>query len=168
MKGVCHGKTPLDRVVKLVGTKEIVEILAGRLSWADLQTLMMFAYEKRIRALSVAEVSRNHNGNRLSEVANVDPRDLLAVDQLLYRSLPEAFLPLELSPVNPIGANYFLQDYVMESSSIPYTMMRRENIRGDTNNWIEDNNPENLQLMTKDFHNKLHRKFIKQSKEVII
>lgn len=95
-------------MVKLVGTKEIVEILAGRLSWADLQTLMMFAYEKRIRALSVAEVSRNHNGNRLSEVANVDPRDLLAVDQLLYRSLPEAFLPLELSPVNSIGANYLL------------------------------------------------------------
>ena len=43
----------------------------------------------------------------------------------------------------PIGANYYLQDYIM-NSSIPYVIMRRKNIRGETNNWVEDNNPENF------------------------
>lgn len=45
----------------------------------------------------------------------------------------------------PIGANYFLQDYVMDSS-LSYVIMKRKNIRGETNNWKEDNNKDNFYL----------------------
>lgn len=45
----------------------------------------------------------------------------------------------------PIGANYPLQDYI-RSSSIPFTMMRRESWRGETNNWREDRSPDNFYL----------------------
>ncbi len=45
----------------------------------------------------------------------------------------------------PVGANYALQDYVM-SLSIPFTIMRRKNRRGETNNWLEDRSSENFYL----------------------
>lgn len=45
----------------------------------------------------------------------------------------------------PIGANYPLQDYVM-NSSVPYTMMRRKSWRGETNNWFEDRSLDNFYL----------------------
>jgi hypothetical protein len=45
----------------------------------------------------------------------------------------------------PVGANYPLQDYVM-NSDIPFRIMRRNSFRGETNNWKEDNNKDNFYL----------------------
>ncbi|MDP2683804.1 MAG: hypothetical protein Q8P20_01995 [bacterium] len=45
----------------------------------------------------------------------------------------------------PVGANYYLQDYVM-NSNLPYVILTRNNIRGETNNWKEDNNKDNFYL----------------------
>lgn len=102
-------KTALDRVVQLVGTSDIVEILSKKLSWSDLQTLMMYVYEKKVRETSsVTEVCKNYERNRFSGVATVDPRNLLEVDRLIYSLLPKIFLPVELSPVTPVGVNTLL------------------------------------------------------------
>lgn len=46
----------------------------------------------------------------------------------------------------PIGSNYPLQDYVKSSSSISFVIMKRDSYRGETNNWTEDNSPDNFYL----------------------
>lgn len=102
-------KTALDRVVELTGVSDIVVVLSKKLSWSELQTLMMYVYEKKVCETStVADVFKNYRRNRFSAIAAVDPRDLLAVDHFIYSLLPEVFSPVELSPVIPAGANALL------------------------------------------------------------
>ncbi len=96
----------LDRILSAIGLENIVEKLSSKdLTWGDLHTLLLYIFEKRIHDISPTEIMRNYKKNRFSTVAETDPRELLEIDRILYDILPAHFSTVELSPVNPVGAN---------------------------------------------------------------
>lgn len=96
----------LDRILSEIGLEGIVEKLSAKdLTWADLHTLLLYVFEKRIHNIGPAEIIKNYKENRFSAVAESDPRELLEIDRMLYGILPSHFSTVELSPVNPVGAN---------------------------------------------------------------
>lgn len=86
--------------------ESIVQILAAeRLNWADFNTLLLGILEKRIKQIQPSDVMRNYRDNRFSAVAEVDPKVVMEIDRVIFGLLPRSFSAVELSPVNPIGAN---------------------------------------------------------------
>ncbi len=99
MKGV-------ERILAAIGMGNIVETLSSEdVNWADFHTLLLHILEKKIGQISPAEIMRNYAKNRFSLAGSTDPRDLIAIDGLLYSILPDYFSAVELSPVGPVGAN---------------------------------------------------------------
>lgn len=96
----------LDRILSAIGLENIVEKLSSKdLTWGDFHTLLLHIFENRIHNVSPTEIMRNYKENRFSTVAETDPRELLEIDRILYGILPAYFSAVELSPVNPVGAN---------------------------------------------------------------
>lgn len=106
-------------------------------------------YDKAIRK-SIFDIDlTGRNLLSLSTYEHIGERDYnsgkselhLAVDALkkTMKECPNYLITI------PIGANYPLQDYVM-NSDVPFRMMRRDSFRGETNNWKEDNNKDNFYL----------------------
>lgn len=96
----------LDRILSTIGLENVVEKLSSKdLGWGDLHTLLLYIFENRAHDISPTEIMRNYKENRFSTVAEADPRELLEIDRILYGILPANFSAVELSPVNPVGAN---------------------------------------------------------------
>lgn len=96
----------LGRILSAIGIKNIVEVLSSKnLNWADFHTLLLRIFEKKIGNVEPADVMKNYKENRFSAVANTDQREIIEIDRLFYKVLPNYFSAVELSPVNSIGAN---------------------------------------------------------------
>lgn len=100
-----ESKSGIERIIKLIGFKDIIEILSEKLSWSDLYTLLLHVMGEKTKKVLPAEVMKNYAKSRLSEVSPVDPRKIMYVDEILFGLLSPRFLPIELSPVIAAGAN---------------------------------------------------------------
>jgi len=99
-------KSGIDRILSIIGLDNIIEILSSEaITWADLHTLLLHIFERKIKDVSPADIMKNCKESRFSQAAETNPRELLEIDRILYGLLPSYFLPVELSPVNAIGVN---------------------------------------------------------------
>ncbi|MDP3980225.1 MAG: hypothetical protein Q8Q33_02290 [Chlamydiota bacterium] len=96
----------LERILSALGLEGVVEKLSSsNLTWRDLHTLLLHVFENRIHGVDPTDIMRNYKENRFSMVAEANPKELVEIDRMLYGILPSHFSAIELSPVNPIGAN---------------------------------------------------------------
>ncbi|MGA4988306.1 hypothetical protein [Nonomuraea bangladeshensis] len=96
--------TALDRVLRQAGGPEILDVLAERLSGADLTTLLLEVMRRRAGALSPADVLRRYGHDRFAAPGAVALRDLRRAEDAALSALPPGFEPVVLSPVAPLGA----------------------------------------------------------------
>ncbi|MEV5555228.1 hypothetical protein AB0L44_16375 [Nonomuraea wenchangensis] len=96
--------TALDRVLRQAGGPEILDVLAGRLSGADLTTLLLEVMRRRAGELSPADVLRRYGHDRFAAPGAVGFRDLRRVEDAALSALPPGFEPVVLSPLAPLGA----------------------------------------------------------------
>lgn len=119
----------IDRILLAIGIDNIIEILSSEnLTWGDFHTLLLHIFEKKIEGVDPAEVMSNYKENRFSAIASTDPRELLEIDWMLYEVLPDYFAAIELSPVNPIGANATL---TMLDPKVVLSTIRNMEVVGD-------------------------------------
>lgn len=104
MSGV-HPSLALQRVVGEAGVAELVEVLAERLSGADLTTLLLEVMRQRAAAVSPAGLLRRYESDRFVGPATVDARRLRRAEDLLLSSLPSAFELVLLAPLVPLGTH---------------------------------------------------------------
>ena len=93
------------RIVRQAGIPDLLDVLAGRLSPTDLQSLLLAVYQRRAGRLAPRQVMGQYERSRFVQPAQVDPRRLVAFDQLAFDCLPATYEVLELSPVSPLGSN---------------------------------------------------------------
>jgi hypothetical protein len=94
----------VERIVREAEVPELVEVLAARLSAADLQSLLLEVYRRRAQAETPARLMERYATSRFTRPSPLAPGALLELDHLAFGLLPEAFVPLELSPMAPFGA----------------------------------------------------------------
>ena len=97
-------KKILERILEPFNGYPVIKT-AGQLSWRDLTTLLLPIMEKKVAKLTPLDVIKNYENNRLCQPANTGQRDLLEIDSLIYKILPDRFEDIELSPVSAIGSN---------------------------------------------------------------
>jgi hypothetical protein len=95
----------IERIERKLGIPGLAAILAQRLAPTDLQSLLLEVYRLRLNGLQPAEVLSSYRTNRFVQPARSSPLELLKWEQVAFEKLPSEFLPLELSPVSPLGTN---------------------------------------------------------------
>jgi len=99
-------KSVMERILSNIGLENIIETLSSKnIDWADFHTLLLCIFENRIHNINPADIMKNYKENRFSATADIDQKELLEIDRMLYRALPGYFSAIELSPVSVMGAN---------------------------------------------------------------
>jgi hypothetical protein len=93
---------PVERIVRDLGVPDLVEKL-GTLQASDLQSLLLEVYSRQAQRLTPKQVLDQHRSSRFVRPAENDPRRALELDQRAFSLLPDGYVPLELSPLAPLG-----------------------------------------------------------------
>jgi hypothetical protein len=95
----------LRRVTGAAGGSQVLEALGGRLSGADLTTLLLEAFRRRADRLGPADVLRRYRSDRFVAPAAVGFAALRRTEDAMLGALPDDFEALVLAPVLPLGAH---------------------------------------------------------------
>jgi len=94
-----------ERLRREAGVPDLVEVLTGRLAPSDLQSLLLEVYARLASKVQPAQLLQQHEQNRFLAPSPADARLLAEVDRAAWELLPDGYLPLELSPLCPLGTN---------------------------------------------------------------
>jgi hypothetical protein len=97
--------TALQRVLRKAGGPEILDVLAERLSGADLTTLLLEVMRVRARGLTPADVLRRYTTDRFVGPATVPFERIRRTENGVLSVVPADFELLTLAPVAPLGAH---------------------------------------------------------------
>jgi hypothetical protein len=95
----------LRRVVEDNGGPDLVDLLADRLSGADLTTLLLEVFRRRAYRRSPVEVMRSYRADRFVSPAAIDFGTLRRAEDALLSALPDGFEVLTLAPLLPLAAH---------------------------------------------------------------
>lgn len=95
----------VERIERKAGIPGLVSILAEQLSATDLQSMLLEVYRLRSSRLQPAAVLSDYESNRFVRPATVSPLCLSKWEHVAFSHLPQAFQPIALSPVCPLGTN---------------------------------------------------------------
>jgi hypothetical protein len=93
----------IARIERVAGVGDLLGVLTERLAPSDLQSLLLEVYARLARKMSPAEVLEQYVSNRFVAPSSVDAKKLVEVDRVALSLLPEGYVPLELSPLCPLG-----------------------------------------------------------------
>jgi hypothetical protein len=93
----------LDRIVRESGVDDLLDVLSERLTPTDLQSVLLEVYRRRAAGRTAAEVLARYVDDRFVRPSPLRPDRLVEFDRLAFRRLSQAFEPVELSPVAPLG-----------------------------------------------------------------
>ena len=103
-------KKILERILKTSGDPKLLKVLTQKISMRDLQSLLLNVYRGRVNQIRIQDIKKQHQENRFVQSCDISQREFLIFDNLAYSILPEEFVPIELSPVNPLGLNKVLTE----------------------------------------------------------
>ena len=95
----------LRRILDREGGPELFELLAGKLSGADLTSLLLEVFRRRALRRTPAEVVRRYREDRFVLPAATDVAALRRAEDALFAALPEGFEALALAPVVPLATH---------------------------------------------------------------
>ena len=95
----------IRRIEQEAGIPGLASVLAQRLPASDLHSLLLEVYRRRAGDRSGANVLADYVSSRFVHPGRTDPRLLLQWDAAAFSALPDGFIPLELSPLSPLGTN---------------------------------------------------------------
>lgn len=94
----------LPRLLREVGVADLLEGLTERLAASDLQSLMLEVYARVARRRTPRELLSQYERDRFVRPSTADVPALTELDRIAWLLLPDAYEPLELSPICPLGA----------------------------------------------------------------
>jgi hypothetical protein len=95
----------IERILAAAGSPDLLEVLAERLSPADLQSLLLEVYSRRAARLTPGDLLRQYERDRFVAPSPVAPERQLEFDRMAYGLLPPGYAAVELAPVAPLGAS---------------------------------------------------------------
>lgn len=95
----------MARILRKAGTADLISILTERLSASDFVSLMLEVSRLRARSVTLAQLLQQYERDRFVIPALSDPRVVTEIEELAWRLLPEGYVPIELSPLSPLGTS---------------------------------------------------------------
>ncbi|GAB4013356.1 hypothetical protein GCM10028808_32210 [Spirosoma migulaei] len=93
------------KIAERIGRPDLIDILTTELTGSELTSLLLEVFSRKTEQLSPADLLRVYQTNRFVKPADVDMVGLRALeDQVISVASDFDFIPLELSPVAPLGS----------------------------------------------------------------
>jgi hypothetical protein len=106
---VAGGQSPaLRRVLERAAAEDdtsLLDLLASRLSGADLTTLLLEVFRRRALGQSAAEVMRRYRSDRFVGPSTIPHAALRRAEDALIGALPSSVEMLSLAPLTPLGTH---------------------------------------------------------------
>lgn len=93
----------IERIERDLGVAGLAEMLAERISLADLQSLLLEVYRQQAAQRTPARVLADHETNRFTRPSNLSPQVMLTWEQTAFSALAPDFEALDLAPVAALG-----------------------------------------------------------------
>lgn len=94
----------IRRIEEETNVPDLGQILSKRIKPTDFQSLLLGVYRERARQRSPSFVLSDYVSNSFTRPSQCNPNLLLEWDRVAFSNLPDEFLPMELSPVSPLGS----------------------------------------------------------------
>jgi len=98
----------LKRIIGNTKIPNLLEVLTEKIGFTDLQSLLLNVYERKVKQLHIKDIVKQHLESRFVQPSDVNQREIIKFDNLIYSKIPPDFEAIELSPVGPLGANKVL------------------------------------------------------------
>ncbi|MBW7456989.1 hypothetical protein ACFOLF_31820 [Paenibacillus sepulcri] len=96
----------LTRILRKLGTQDIVESLSGRLSGSELNTLLLKVFQEKAEMSSAGDLLKRYGENRFVQPANADAILLKQLElDILKMAARHTVSAVQLSPVAPLGSS---------------------------------------------------------------
>jgi len=94
----------LTRIVNKTKLPGIIDSLVNRISFSELQSLLLEVYRRKTKKLDQAALFLQYKNNRFVQPSSIDPQSSRQFDLFAYDLLPDTYKIVELSPVSPLGS----------------------------------------------------------------
>jgi len=94
----------LARILAASANTPLFEALSEKLSLADLQSLLLEVYRRRVAQLDANRLFAQYKNNRFVQPSGIAPQRFAEFDHLAFSLLPHNYELVELSPVAPLGS----------------------------------------------------------------
>ena len=96
----------LQKIRRKTGGVDLVELLSTQISGSELQSVLLEVYRKKSQQVSPGKLLRGYRDNRFVGPVSGTPIELLELEVDLLKFLSErSFLPIEFSPLAPLGTS---------------------------------------------------------------
>jgi hypothetical protein len=123
--------TIIDGIINKVKIPNLVESLVHRLSFSELQSLLLKIFELKVKTKSLREILKDYKTNRFVEPSDINPVVHRNLELNIFSLLPEEFELIELSPLTPLGTSSILT--TVHQNNIVSTIKNME-VAADTTN----------------------------------
>src|SRR5258708_809690 len=121
----------LERILREAGVPELIDVLVERLAPTDLQSLLLESYRRRVVAVKPSQLLERYERDRFVRPSHVAPLTMADFDRLVWSLLPDAYTPVELSPVCPLGTNAAVA--TVDQNNVVTTIRNTEVVADATN-----------------------------------
>jgi hypothetical protein len=124
-------QTIIFNILKKIQNPNLVDQLVDKLSFSELQSILLNVYDLKTEPISGSELLREYDSNRFVKPSDIDPIIHRKLDLKIFSLLPGGFKILELSPLQPIGTTSALT--TVHQNNIVSTI-RNSEVAADTTN----------------------------------
>ena len=88
-----------DGIVNKLGIKNIIELLVERISFTELQSLLLKVFELKVARKDAGDVLKEYESNRFTQPSDIDPVTHRELELGIYSLLPAGFELIETRPL---------------------------------------------------------------------
>jgi hypothetical protein len=124
-----------DRIIEGITNRikepNLIEVLANKLSFSELQSILLKTFNLKVKSKSQIDLLRDYSTNRFVKPSDIDPISHRKLELGIFSLLPDEFVPIELSPLSPLGTSSVLTT-VHQNNVI--STIRNAEVAADTTN----------------------------------
>jgi hypothetical protein len=121
----------IDGIIKKVGFPNLIESLVHRLSFSELQSLLLKTFELKVRKRSLSDILTDYQSNRFVQPSDVNPITHRKLELNIFSLLPDGFELVDLSHLAPLGTSSVLT--TVHQNNVVSTIRNME-VAADTTN----------------------------------
>ncbi|MDQ6421702.1 hypothetical protein RB620_19945 [Paenibacillus sp. LHD-117] len=101
-----YSTADLEKILKKLGTDNLIALLSERLTGSELNTLLLNVFREKTKLSSPSDLLKRYRENRFVHPAQVEPIILKRLEiDLLQIAKDNGVTPIQLSPVAPLGSS---------------------------------------------------------------
>ncbi|MGC1391661.1 MAG: hypothetical protein WA816_11540 [Bacteroidales bacterium] len=121
----------IEGILKKAGHPDLIELMVQRLSFSELQSLLLKIFELKVSTKSSVDILKDYQSNRFVQPSDIDPNLRRRLDLLIFSLLPLGFELIDLSPLTPLGTSGVLTP--VHQNNVVSTIRNME-VAADTTN----------------------------------